>query len=360
MAESHSNPPVSTSQQAAARPPVLPSSTGAIKRLTRDLYFASGKLGFITRDELLIHLGLDEDEVNDDDLDQLIPKIALHPSLPYDYMYVEPSSSGQLANGLITTLSVLGPLHFDELYAASHRYCGYRSPGVVHPPREVLRAFLKADDRFQVATTGLISVVEPIPVQLGRVQQWLIAILRDATGNVMKRAELLDLARQSGISASSIGVYCTSERFFKPLGSGLVTLTGISPSDDEIELATLREKALTVSTTVDSYSVSENGRIVNVVVVAGTDLSNQGYWCPREPLNSLVGSIKYSISVNQQMTGMTSYFGSTSRNWSPSMKVLEAVPGDLLEFRFDLESASVSVKKVVASVFAVPESSDRS
>ena len=345
MAENQpSNPPL-IPRQINTKMTTLPSSSGAIRRLTRDLYNASGKLGFITRDELLIHLDLDEDEINEEDLDHLIPKIALHPSLPYDYMYIEPSSSGQLVNGLITTLSVLGQLQFDELYAASQRYSAYRSSGVVHPPREVLRAFLGADNRFRVSDSSWISVVRPTPVQLGRVQKWLIKTLREATGNVMKRAELLDLARQSGIAASSVGVYCSSERFFKPLGNGFVTLTGAYPSDDEIDLAALRERMLTVNSTVESYTVSENGRIICVEVLAGTDLCNQGYWCPREPLNSLIGGIKYDLRVDQQSVGTSSFLGSTSKNWQSVIRALDVLAGELLKISFDLETESALVEK---------------
>jgi len=258
------------------------------------------------------------------------PLIAEKLNLPFGYMYVESRNKSFFLSWTQNILSLHGDLQFDEYYEASARYCVYRLPGVVHPPRSVIREWLKVDSRFILDDQDMVSIVEVIEVKLGETQQWLWNQILSATGAVIHRAELMDKARESGVNSTSIGIYCSYEKYFKPVDTYCVTLTGMYPSQEFIDLAYMRANALSVETVIDHFEISKDNAIV--LLTAGSNACNQGFWSLNKALANSLGAKNFELRVDDQVVGRSSYFGPTTTSWTGAFAALGIVPGDKIRF----------------------------
>ena len=314
----------------------------SIGEMRREAYRFSGKIGFVIEENLRTHFFEVYKVLNDSKFDEVKPLIAEKLNLPFGYMYVESRNKSFFLSWTQNILSLQGDLHFDEYFEASSRYCLFRLPGVVHPPRSVVREWLKIDSRFILDDQEVVSIVEPIEVNLGETQQWLRDEIISSTGFVIHRAELMDKARESRINSTSIGLYCSYERYFKPIDIYCVTLTGMYPSQEFIDLAYMRANALIVETTIDDFKISKN--FVIVLVTAGSNMCNQGFWSLNKALTSALGTRNFELSVDGQVVGRSSFFGTTTTQWTSALALLGVVPGDKLKISFDTELTTGSIE----------------
>ena len=316
----------------------------SINDIRREAYQFSGKIGFVIEENLKSHLLDVYKDWDDSKFEAVKPLIAEKLNLPFGFMYVESRNKSFFLSWTQNILSLQGDLRFDEYYEASARYCIYRLPGVVHPPRSVVREWLKTDARFTLNDQDIVGIVEAIEVKLGEIQQWLRDQILSATGAVIHRAELMDKARLSGINSTSIGIYCNYERYFKPVDTYCVTLTGVFPSQEFIDLAYIRAKALTVETTIDHFEISKDQVIV--LLTAGSNMCNQGFWSLNKALANSLGAKNFELRADGEVVGRSSFFGTTTTSWTSALAALGVVPGDKLKISFDITSLVASVERL--------------
>lgn len=313
--------------------------------LREQLYVVSSPLGFISRQAAEHHLRTVIGQEREPLVQRVIREVALYPMLPHSYLYVEAKGPSQMVNSLLSTLAVLGDLEFEELYRSSQRYCSYRFRQASHPPRSVLLEFLKIDERFNVDVSDVVSRADPIEVRLGTVQEWMLKTIKEASGWVLHRNELFELARSAEINTNSVSVYCTNERFYKQIQGGYITLTGHTPLKEDVELARIRSRVVAVETVVRGISVSEGGQRVLVDLTVGSDLCNRGFWYPKGTLNALIGGTKFQLYAEGMEAGRSSYFGTTSSQWQTAMRLASASVGDHVCIDFNLVNQCAEVTK---------------
>lgn len=316
----------------------------SIKDIRREAYQFSGKIGFVIEENLKTHLLDVYKDWDDSKFEAAKPLIAEKLNLPFGFMYVESRNKSFFLSWTQNILSLQGDLLFDEYYEASARYCIYRLPDVVHPPRSVIREWLKADSRFTLNDQDIVGIVEAIEVKIGETQQWLRDQILSATGAVIHRAELMDKARVSGINSTSIGIYCKYERYFKPVDTYCVTLTGMFPSQEFIDLAYMRANALAVETTIDHFEISK--KQVIVLLTAGSNMCNQGFWSLNKALANSLGAKNFELRADGEVVGRSSFFGTTTTSWTSALGALGVVPGDKLRISFDTMSLMASVERL--------------
>ena len=314
----------------------------SISEMQREAYKFSGKIGFVIEENLQTHFNAIYENFDDARFSQVKPLIADKVDLPHGYLYVEPRSKTFFLSWTQNIFSLLGDLYFDEYFEASQRYCSYRLPGVVHPSRSVIRAWLESDERFIINEQGIVSIIEPVEVKLGLTQEWLLDEITSATGCVVHRAELMDRARGAGINAVSIGVYCSFERYFKPLDTYCVTLTGMYPAKEFIDLAYMRADNLRIETVIECFEFLEN--LVTVEVTAGSNMCNQGFWSLNKSLETAVGARNFELVVDGATVGRSTYFGSTATGWTSALAALGAVPGDRVKIEFNTKLLVASLE----------------
>jgi len=322
----------------------------SISEMRREAYKYSGKIGFAIEEDIRSHFKTLYENFDDAKFDQVKSLIAEKLDLPHGYLYVEPKAKTFFLSWTQNIFSLQGDLQFDEFFDASHRYCTYRLPGVVHPPRSVIRSWLQSDERFNIDEQDTVSIIEPVEVKLGQTQQWLRNEIISATGCVAHRAELMDRAREANINAASIGVYCSYERYFKPLDTYCVTLTGMYPTKEFIDLAYMRAANLKVETVIEDFKVEQD--LVTVVVTAGSNMCNQGFWSLNKPLETAVGARNFELVVDGAPVGRSTYFGSTATGWTSALAALGVVPGDKvkIEFNTKLLIASLEVQRDISDL----------
>ena len=316
----------------------------SIKDIRREAYQFSGKIGFVIEENLKTHFLDVYKDWDDSKFEAVKPLIAEKLNLPFGFMYVESRNKSFFLSWTQNILSLQGDLRFDEYYEASARYCIYRLPGVVHPPRSVIREWLKADSRFTLNDQDIVGIVEAIEVKIGETQQWLRDQILSATGAVIHRAELMDKARVSGINSTSIGIYCSYERYFKPVDSYCVTLTGMYPSQEFIDLAYMRANVLIVETIIDHFEISKDHVIV--LLTAGSNICNQGFWSLNKPLANAIGAKNFELRADDHVVGRSSFFGTTTTSWTSALAALGIVPGDKLKISFDTKLLVASVDRL--------------
>lgn len=316
----------------------------SISDIRRDAYQFSGKIGFVIEENLKTHLLDIYKDWDDSKFEAVKPLIAEKLDLPFGFMYIESRSKSFFLSWTQNILSLQGDLHFDEYYEASARYSMYRLPGVVHPPRSVIREWLKKDSRFIVNDQDIVNIVEAIEVKLGETQQWLRNQILAATGAVIHRAELMDKAREFGVNSTSIAIYCSYERYFKPVDTYCVTLTGMFPSQEFVDLAYMRANTLAVETTIDHFEISKHH--VLVLLTTGSNMCNQGFWSLNRALASSLGAKHFELTVDDQVVGRSSFFGTTTTQWTTALAALGIVPRDKIKISFDTASLVASVERL--------------
>jgi hypothetical protein len=316
----------------------------SIGDIRREAYQFSGKIGFVIEEDLKAHLLDVYKDWDDSKFEAVKPLIAEKLDLPFGFMYVESRNKSFFLSWTQNIFSLQGDLRFDEYYEASARYCVYRLPGVVHPPRSVVREWLKTDSRFILNDQDVVNIVEAIEVKLGETQQWLRDQILSATGAVIHRAELMDKAREFGVNSTSIGIYCSYERYFKPVDTYCVTLTGMYPSQEFIDLAYMRANVLIVETTIDHFEISKDHVIV--LLTAGSNMCNQGFWSLNKALANALGAKNFELRADDHVVGRSSFFGTTTTSWTSALAALGIVPGDKLKISFDTKSLVASVDRL--------------
>lgn len=316
----------------------------SINDIRREAYQFSGKIGFVIEENLRTHFLNVYKDWDDSKFEAVKPLIAEKLNLPFGFMYVESRNKSFFLSWTQNILSLQGDLHFDEFYEASARYCVFRLPGVVHPPRSVVREWLKVDSRFTLNDQDYVSIIEPIAVKLGEIQQWLRDQILSATGAVIHRAELMDKAREFGVNSVSIGLYCSYERYFKPVDTYCVTLTGMYPGQEFIDLAYMRANALSVETTIDHSEISRDQVIV--LLTAGSNICNQGFWSLNKTLANSLGGKNFELRADGEVVGRSGFFGTTTTSWTSALAALGVVPGDKLKISFDTISLVASVERL--------------
>ena len=315
----------------------------SIGEIRREAYQFSGKIGFVIEENLKTHLLDVYTDWDDSKFEAIKPLIAEKLNLPFGFMYVESRNKSFFLSWTQNILSLQGDLRFDEYFEASVRYCLYRLPGIVHPPRSVVREWLKTDARFTLTDQDYVSIIEPIAVKLGEIQQWLRDQILSATGAVIHRAELLDKAREFGVNPTSISIYCSYERYFKPVDTYCVTLTGMYPSQEFIDLAYMRANVLIVESTIDQFEISKNH--VVVLLTTGSNMCNQGMWSFNKALANSLGAKNFELRADEQVVGRSSFFGNTTTSWTSALAALGIVPGDKIKISFDTKSLVATVDR---------------
>lgn len=307
----------------------------------RMAYVESERLGLISVAELRHHLSEGFPILEGEMFDEVVAAISIHSKLPHGYVYVEQRGSSYLKKWLKKLLAVMGPQELDEAYAAVKRFCKVRMPRLVFPPRSVVDAFLEQEHEFWVVD-GRVGLEERLTQELVGVERWVREQIESSTGKVIHRTELWERARTDDIALGTLNVYASYSLLFKPCERGCLTMTGITPSDVSIELASIRAKAIRVPTERVNVQVSEG--IVTVVMLVGNDLLDTGVMGTSAEMRMMMSAHSFKVTTGDEYHGHASWSGTQLYGLSQSLRHLRAEPGDKVRFRFSLLNNEVSVE----------------
>jgi len=313
-------------------------------KLLAEAYRATGKIGFIQRSDLMIHLQHFDSKFNEDLGNQVINHVAKYSNLVNNYIYIETNDSNFFISCARRILSLQGALNFEEFYLTISRYLLFRFPDAFFPARSVVRDFLLQDDRFSFHEE-IVGIINSVVVDLGENMEWLRNRIISSVGLVIHKAELLNIAREQGINATTVQMYSGGfAPYFKTIEKYYVTLVGHYPSPDFILLAKTRAASIRVETKILKWAVKTTK--LEVSLIAGSDLCNGGWWSPKKPMSALISEKRFEMYVDGKGCGVSSYFGGTSTSWNSGISALQVVPGENLLLSFDLSKESVSLSRV--------------
>jgi hypothetical protein len=130
---------------------------------------------------------------------------------------------------------------------------------------------------------------------------------------------------------------------FKTCGRNCVTLTGIFPSDQAIEMAHARGQSVRVDT---EATWKPRGNKFVIELVAGTDLCDGGLLTMDKSLVAMFGERRLKIMVSRSHHGHVGWSKGTTTGWSTAMRRAEVAPGDRVEITLDAASDTARVKKI--------------
>jgi hypothetical protein len=313
------------------------------RQLRAEAYRATGKIGFIQRSDLVNHLQHLDSKFNEDLGNQVIEHVAKYPNLVNDYVFIETSDSNFFISCARRILSLQGDLNFEEFYKTISRYFSFRTPDAIFPARSVLRDFLLQDERFSVHEE-IVGIIDSIAFDLGKNMEWLRNKIISSVGLVIHKSELLNVAREEGVNATTVQLYSVGfAPYFKTIEKHYVTLVGSFPSSDFILLAKTRAASIRVETKITGWAVKNNN--LEVSMIAGSDFCNGGWWSPERTMFAFIGEKKFEMYIDGESCGVTNYFGSTSTAWNSGVNALRVVPGENLLLTFDLSNERVHMSR---------------
>jgi hypothetical protein len=302
-----------------------------LSKIRKVAFDESERIGFITSDELRHHLVENFPVLIGEMFEEVLAEIVTIADLPYGYVYVEHDRSSYVRSWLTSLISVLGPQQFEEAYKAIERHCKVRRPGLVFPPRAVIRDFIMRDEMFWLEGDE-VGLVEPISRDLIGIERWLQETIMGCTGHVIHRTELWSRGRDEGVKGGTLSVYAGYSLYFKPVQGGLVTMTGFYPSEIVGSLARSRASAIRVPTRRGDPVVS--GGVVKILVEVGNDLIDGGVMGTTKELREMLGAGKLKAFANGQRCGTIGWSDKSMIGFSGVLKLLGVQAGDEVVFSF--------------------------
>lgn len=318
-----------------------------LQKIELECYRASESLGFVHESTALDRLAEVFAPVDTTLLNEAMRAIHRF-ELPNGYLYFDGSAGSSYFFGAASrVLSFSGSIQMEELYQAAARHAQYRLPHCVFPPRKVVRSLLAQDPRF-VVDDDSVDIANPINVGLDGVAGWMYSTISEAPGRVIYRPELLDKARRTRlngrpVNGSSVQVFMIRHELFKTCGRNCVTLTGVFPSDQAIEMAHARGQAVRV---VTEATWKPRGNKFVIELIAGTDLCDGGLLILDRSLVAMFGGRRLKIMVSRSHHGHVGWSTGTTTGWSTAMRRAEVAPGDRVEITIDAASDTARVKKI--------------
>jgi hypothetical protein len=311
-------------------------------KIERECYRASESLGFVHRSTVLDRLSEVFAPVALELLEEAVHAIHRF-DLPDEYLYFEVPAGSSFFFGAVTrVLGIAGQVSIDELYQAATRHALYRRPQSIFPPRNVVRALLSQDSRFEVSG-DMVALKHPPEIRLEGIAGWMYTTISEAPGRVIYRPELLDKARRAGHNGSSVQVFIIRHELFKTCGQNCVTLVGAFPTDREIESAHSRGLSVRVSTEA-IWRPKGNNFVISLV--AGTDLCDGGLLSLDKSLVAMFGGRRLRIMVSRSHHGHVGWSKGTTTGWATAMRRAKINPGDRAEITLDAANNIARVRKV--------------
>lgn len=307
--------------------------------IRRVAYLSSERVGFVTEELLRERLVEDFPNLGDTLIEDVLTEFIKVRDLPLGYAYVEGTERSFFVNETIRLLGLRGRLQFEELYQAASRFYRFRVSGYVFPPRAVIRDFLDRDDRFWFEDEK-VDLVDPTPHQLTGVQLWVEDQIREATGSVVYRATLWDLARRDGIKPGTLTVYFGYSLYFKPTGRGCLTLTGSFPSEEVIDIAVAKGSVIRVSPRLLNWKVESGSVLVDLEL--GTETVDNGVFSPPAAVRRLIQPTAFRVLVDGVQRGNVRWSGNILYGLSTSLSARGCAPGDHLRLQFDVENRELT------------------
>ena len=307
--------------------------------IRRAAYWSSDRVGFVAEELLRERLAEDFPNLGDTLIEDVLTEFIKVRDLPLGYAYVEGTERSFFVNDTIRLLGLRGRLQFEELYQAVSRFYRVRVPSYVFPPRAVIRDFLDRYDRFWFEDEE-VDLVDPTPHLLTGVQLWVENQIREATGNVVHRATLWDLARRDGIKPGTLTVYFGYSLYFKPTGRGCLTLTGSSPSEEVIDIAVAKGSAIRVPPRLLNWKVESGSILIDLEL--GTETVDNGLFSPPAAVRRLIQPATFRVLVDGIQRGNVGWSGNILYGLSTSLSARGCAPGDHLRLQFDIETRELT------------------
>jgi hypothetical protein len=303
--------------------------------LIRTAFEGSDRLGFLTETELHHHIAEQYPTIVGDLFGEVISKLVVHGNLPHGYVYVEQKNSTSYFKTWMTKLiRVMGALPISEAYKAAERFCAVRIPRLVFPHKSVIEAFFRADPEF-VIQDGMVTLRELERIELIGVEKWLQTRILDTSSSVISKTELYESARADGIRLGTLNVYTSYSLYFKPCGQGCLTLTGVSPSETEIEIARIRGRAIRVKTVRGDVEVIDG--VVFVSLRVGNDLLDNGVFASTKEIRDLLSGRSYRLVFEKNTYGNCGWSGNAIFGFVGVLQAMSVQPGDEVKVAFDLQ-----------------------
>jgi hypothetical protein len=311
--------------------------------LRRTAYVESERLGFITQTELKHHISEKYPELVGEMFDEVISQLATYRDLPYGYVYVEQFGSSYFKGWVVRVLKVYGELSISEIYKATERFCKTRIPRLVFPHRSVIEAYLSLDSEF-LLKDGLVSLADEERTELTGVEKWFQTQVESCSNSVISRTELYDRARADGIKNGTLNVYFSYSLFFKPCGSGCVTLTGLNPSDTAIEIARISGMAIRIKTVRGEIEIEDG--VVVLPLQVGNDLLDSGVLSTTKELRELLSGKRFQLVFGENTYGHTGWSGVSMYGNQSVLQAMSLQPGDDIRIAYHLEEGEAVVTYV--------------
>jgi len=296
-------------------------------------YRASDNLGFLSRPELESAIADQFPELVGELFDEVISQLLVRGDLPQGFVYVEKSGVSQFKNWVVRLLKVMGPQSISEIYTATERFCKSRLSGVSFPPRPVVAAFLRGDPTFQ-CEGELVRLWQDERLELTGVEKWFKDLIQSTRDSVISRTVIFEKAREAGMRHGTMMVYSSYSLFFKPCGRGCVTLTGMSPSSEQVEFAWIQGRAIQVPTVRGEIELVDGNVILPVQV--GTDLLNTGVLSSTKEIRDLLRRSNFRLIFDGLSHGSTGFSRMAMFGFTTVLHEMGAQPGDEIQISFDL------------------------
>lgn len=327
-------------RSAASLPTALRDVGYRLHELRRVAYWSSERVGFVPEEILKDRLQDEFPSLDTSMLNDVVATLISIRDLPHGYVYVEGAERSFFTNDVVRLLGLRGRLPFEEVYAAASRFYRVRVPGYVFPPRAVIRDFFRRDERFWIEGET-VDLVEPTPHHLSGVQLWVEERINEATGGVVHRSTLWDLARRDGISPGTLTVYFGYSLYFKPTGKGCLTHTGSFPGDEMIEIAAAKGSMVRVPPRLLGWKVEGAAVIVDLEV--GTETVDNGLFSPPAAVRRLIQPIAFRVMTDGAQRGNVGWSGNILYGFSSGLFARGVAPGDHLRLVFDIVSGEVDL-----------------
>lgn len=306
----------------------------SLRELHDVAFHVSERMGFVQHTDLRLRMAQVLGEKGGHLLDEATDLVCRFRHLPHGYSYLDGNRTSFTFNILQSLLSLLGPLKVPEAHAACVRNSVYRAGAdFPFPPLSVFRAWLDLDDRFEIVGER-VMIAEPIQVDLGKIQGWMKDAIESSPGRVIHRTMLYELGRRDGVRPGTLNVYCSFNPYFRPAGSNCVTLTGVEPSQEDIQQARLIAAEFKVKNQLLAYNV-ENG-VLRIRAIAGTEMCDSGLFSMPVIVRRLLGNSRYRAIFNGNQHGHISQSGGIIIGFASVLAAMNVVPGDQVEISFDL------------------------
>ena len=194
-------------------------------------------------------------------------------------------------------LFVSSPLSLDVLAQGLNRVAKFRKCAALMPPTAVLGRLLEMAGMTK-NDQGLFTGPKQALTE-DSLHSWLYNFVLNSTNHIASKATIFRAASKVGLSINTLGLYLSYLSWIRPLGEGLFTLVGQTPSVAAIDFAHRVDQANYISNKNASYSVSPDGAFIYVDVYFSTPLLISGIISINSDLSEILGEVDRKISCCQ-------------------------------------------------------------